>query len=202
MGQLFGGMGGGAGKAGKADAVAEMFGDLGEEMAGGDTGFGAGAMKDFQQGLAKGGLRSVMGGIGRKMIGAMQAVKTWQEKIATEGASVFEATRTPMEKFESRITQLDTLLRTKAITWETYGRAVRNAREELEATAKTGGGYAQAFDSNLISMGGPRGPAQPVMAGAGVAPGQDAKALVAETKKQTTLLERIDAQLGRREGLK
>jgi hypothetical protein len=40
-----------------------------------------------------------------------------------------------MEKYETRIGELSDLLNAGAIDWDTYGRAVRSAREELEGAA-------------------------------------------------------------------
>jgi hypothetical protein len=49
-----------------------------------------------------------------------------------EGNAVFNETRTPMEQYESKIGKLSDLLNDGAINWDTYGRAVRSAREQLE----------------------------------------------------------------------
>jgi hypothetical protein len=58
-----------------------------------------------------------------------------QKKKMEEGKSIFESTRTPMEKYTEQIDKLNDLLNGGAINWDTYGRAVRKAREELEQAA-------------------------------------------------------------------
>lgn len=67
-----------------------------------------------------------------------------QEKMQQDAASIFEATRTPMEKYESTIGHLSDLLASNAIDWDTYGRAVKQAREELEEASKQGDGMGQS----------------------------------------------------------
>jgi hypothetical protein len=65
-------------------------------------------------------------------------VKELAEKLDAmkEGKSVFDETRSPLEKYETRIGKLSDLLNSGAIDWDTYGRAVRQAREQLEQAAK------------------------------------------------------------------
>jgi hypothetical protein len=48
------------------------------------------------------------------------------------GSEVFNETRTPLEKFSSKVQELDKLVKTGAITWETYSRAAANATNELD----------------------------------------------------------------------
>ena len=69
---------------------------------------------------------------------ALARVKALAEQLdnAKEGKSIFDATRTPMEIYEKQIGKLSSLLNSGAITWDTYGRAVRQAREQLEQAAK------------------------------------------------------------------
>lgn len=55
-----------------------------------------------------------------------------QKRKMEEGKSITEAVATPMEKYEQQIDKLNDLLGAGAITWDTYGRAVRKARGELE----------------------------------------------------------------------
>lgn len=59
--------------------------------------------------------------------------KAWQkqEDIAK---SVFEATRTPMEKLDAELSKLQTLLDEGRISWDTYGRAVFQAQEKYDDT--------------------------------------------------------------------
>lgn len=60
--------------------------------------------------------------------------------IARRAARIFEQTRTPMERYESTIGELNDLVSEGAIDWETYGRAVRDARQELEETTSKASG--------------------------------------------------------------
>lgn len=68
----------------------------------------------------------------------LDAMKRSQDDMAKAGEQVFSATRSPMEKYESKIGELSNLLNAGAINWDTYGRAVRSAREELEGAAGVG----------------------------------------------------------------
>ena len=58
-----------------------------------------------------------------------------QQKMKNDAQSIFDATRTPMERYEAQIDKLSTLLNAGELDWDTYGRAVRKAREELEGGA-------------------------------------------------------------------
>ncbi len=54
-------------------------------------------------------------------------------------STVFEQTRTPMEKYQARLVELNDLQDRGLITWETYGRAVEQAHAKMDkATDKTG----------------------------------------------------------------
>jgi phosphoribosylformylglycinamidine (FGAM) synthase-like enzyme len=70
---------------------------------------------------------------------AMQNAKKVAEEQQREGKSIFEATRTPMEKYTQQINHLHELLDNGAINWNTYGRAVREARKQLEDAGKASG---------------------------------------------------------------
>lgn len=58
------------------------------------------------------------------------------ERLKQAGESVFEATRTPLEQYEARVAELNTLVNAGVIAWETYGRAVDQARGQLESARK------------------------------------------------------------------
>lgn len=62
--------------------------------------------------------------------------KTHQQ-LMDKGKQLFESTRTPMEQYESTVGQLSDLLNAGAIDWDTYGRAIRQARSELENINQT-----------------------------------------------------------------
>lgn len=57
------------------------------------------------------------------------------KNLKSEAERVYEATRTPLEKYEAQIGKLSELLNAGLIDWDTYGRAVNMAREELERSA-------------------------------------------------------------------
>jgi hypothetical protein len=58
--------------------------------------------------------------------------------LSKAAQSIWEQTRTPLEKYEIEIGKLHNLLEKGEILWDTYSRAVRMAREELErATSGT-----------------------------------------------------------------
>jgi len=63
-------------------------------------------------------------------------LKKQSDAMDAEAKSIIDATRTPLEKYEETITRLDELLNAGKLDWDTYGRAVRNARNELENANK------------------------------------------------------------------
>lgn len=67
----------------------------------------------------------------------LNAAKKKQDEMNQDGKSIFDSTRTPMEKYESQIGKLHDLLDAGTIDWDTYGRAVRQAKDELEKSTKT-----------------------------------------------------------------
>jgi hypothetical protein len=71
--------------------------------------------------------------------GTLAKIKAMADKIdgLKEAKTIFDDTRTPMEKYETQIGKLGDLLNSGAINWDTYGRAVRKARAELEKAAET-----------------------------------------------------------------
>lgn len=79
----------------------------------------------------------------REYIALTRALDEWnryQEKnnrLVEAGKRIWEATRTPLERYEAEIGKLSKLLDETAINWDTYSRAVRIAREELERTTAT-----------------------------------------------------------------
>jgi tape measure domain-containing protein len=69
----------------------------------------------------------------QKQLDALEKAKKRSEELAQQGKSVFDATRTPLEKYETKIGELNDMLEAGSINWDTYGRAVRAARGELES---------------------------------------------------------------------
>ena len=74
-------------------------------------------------------------GVDDATLAKVQALATKLDAMK-EGKGVFDETRTPLEKYETKIGKLSDLLNSGAIDWDTYGRAVRSAREQLESAAK------------------------------------------------------------------
>ena len=60
-------------------------------------------------------------------------------ELAASAQRVFEGTRTPVEQFAIRITELDELLEQGAISLDTYTRAVENANEKLSGITEDTG---------------------------------------------------------------
>lgn len=74
-----------------------------------------------------------------------------QADLASEAQSIWEKTRTPLERYEAQIDKLNRMLElhkktagSAGIDFETYSRAVRMAREELEKAAETRERFAAA----------------------------------------------------------
>ncbi len=101
-------------------------------------------------------------------------------ELTEAGKDLFTQMLTPVEKMETDLTKLSDLLDAGAITWDTYGRAVRAARDELEGDKKfTGSGQFDVFRKSLVSVTGLDSMNNPELT---------------EQKKQTALLERIAAK--------
>jgi len=74
--------------------------------------------------------------VGYKTKGMPPEVGGATEEQLAAAKRIFEATRTPMERYEVEIDKLNELLEVGAIDWEIYGRAVRQAKEALEGATK------------------------------------------------------------------
>jgi hypothetical protein len=87
---------------------------------------------------------------------AMEKAAAAKEKLFSDAQSVYESTRTPLERYESQIGRLHDMLEKGAIDWDTYSRAVAQAREQLEKqgqrTAEVG--YGQAVRPAYMSIKG------------------------------------------------
>jgi hypothetical protein len=88
-----------------------------------------------------------------------------KEEAFSKGKSVFEETRTPLEKYEAKISELNELLNLGTITWDTYGRAVRAAKTDLEGPrGKTDAGTFQTIRTSLVDVKGLNmGPKDPMI---------------------------------------
>jgi tape measure domain-containing protein len=78
-----------------------------------------------------------------------QAGQKLADSSNAAGRAVFEATRTPLEKYEAELDKLSDLLNNGSIDWQTYGRAVQKARGELESAADA----AQATRAEALRIG-------------------------------------------------
>ena len=67
---------------------------------------------------------------------AQKARAKVMDKLKQKGAEVAKAMRTPAEKFADRIAELNELLDTGSVSWETYNRAVAKATESLHNSNK------------------------------------------------------------------
>jgi hypothetical protein len=65
--------------------------------------------------------------------GAVAKVFALQSKYVERAKSIFEENQLPIERFNSQMVELDTLLEAGAISWDTYGRAVAKAAKDLES---------------------------------------------------------------------
>jgi len=93
---------------------------------------------------------SRLGDIGKRfMEGAADAYTKAKEKqnehnklmehYQDRAKRIFDQTRTPLEKFNSTMDELNNLLQMGEISWDTYGRAKKAALEQLDAGGPTGG---------------------------------------------------------------
>lgn len=60
-----------------------------------------------------------------------------RQRIMEEGRSLYDQTRTPLERLNIETSKLNDLLKNGAIDWETYSRAIFQAQEAYDATLKT-----------------------------------------------------------------
>ena len=68
------------------------------------------------------------------------------DRIVQEGAAIVEATRTPLERYMSTVQRLNELAAQGAIDQDTYNRAVFDAQDALDASAKKADVWAVAMD--------------------------------------------------------
>ena len=68
--------------------------------------------------------------------GPDQIAKAVSLQMQVEGLELAKQFETPLEKYESQLTSFNDLLDAGAINWDIYSKAVQQAREQLESTAK------------------------------------------------------------------
>ncbi len=90
-----------------------------------------------EAGLAMGQLGNALDDLSKEDIAKnLDKLVAAQKKIAAQGKAVFDATRTPAEKYAATIKDLTRLLKVGAITQNVFGRATAQAREEMDSASK------------------------------------------------------------------
>ncbi len=84
---------------------------------------------------------------------ALEDVVKATKKLMDDGKRVFDQTRTSLEQYENELSNLSKLLDEGAISWDTYGRAIRMAQEGLKGGV-SGPGSFTTVDSSLIDIRG------------------------------------------------
>lgn len=122
-----------------------------------------------------------------KLQGQLDAMEK-AKKLQADAASVFESTRSPMEKYETQIGRLSEMLNSGAIDWSTYSRAVQQARGSLEDSANTTTApdmiAANSAEAQRLAYDGNRGSQKMTV-------DDIAKKAYAESQGQTKVLEEI-----------
>lgn len=124
----------------------------------------------------------------------LEKLNTTREKaneLAEEGKRIFEQTRNPMELYEAQIERLNKLLEAQSIDWDTYGRAVREAREKLESATPKAQEQKMREDPKLATFI-KAGSAQAVQFAFQSRMGRDDI-----PKKQLAVTEQVERHLGR-----
>jgi hypothetical protein len=73
-------------------------------------------------------------------------------ELATAAARVFDATRTPAERLNIEITELNRLVQAGAIDWDTYSRAVEQAQQKFKDASASGSNLASTLSGQFSSM--------------------------------------------------
>lgn len=73
----------------------------------------------------------------KKRLDQLKQIEASEKSLMDMGASVYESTRTELEKLTVEEARLSELLQADAINWDTYARAVDAARESYKATTET-----------------------------------------------------------------
>lgn len=111
----------------KADAIQKVIDALGEEIA--TNGLSIAQLKAREVAL--------LGGTQAQQEMAFQLGKTIEQQreyneAVAEAESIFEATRTPIERLQEKLTRLNELLDSGKLDWDTYSRAVFDAQDEFD----------------------------------------------------------------------
>lgn len=140
-----------------------------------------------------------------KSLAELQALEKAQQKqqdLLDQGIRIFEQTRTSLEKYDIKIAELGKLVNAGAITWDTYGRAVRQARKELESLANKAGQFKvirTAFIDPFMLGGESIGTSRISPNVPGIQ-NYDERRILTETTEQTRLLRSIESSTARTAG--
>ena len=155
----------------------------------------------FQQELSRAG---IFGGQRRFVMGLeqqrreLQAAAEHAESMQAVADEAFQSTRTPMESYEARISELSESLKSGALDWRTYARAVAVATRELEASRGVGGEIPAPSAIAAESATAFRMLYRQPSGGPAAAQAMDVQKAIRETLKRSgTTLERIAAELER-----
>jgi len=92
-------------------------------------------------------LRLEAAGVERSSAAFAAASETITRSVNVNAAAkIFEETRTPVERFKTEFERLGELLQSGSLDWDTYGRAVDQARERLQSTQKATGDTKSAAE--------------------------------------------------------
>lgn len=114
------------------DAVAETIAALIREA---DT-FGLSRSEIAAYDLALQGATGTQIEFAQALIGSIEDQRQLQE-LMSQGASVYDQTRSPAEALNIEILRLNDLLEAGAINWDTYSRAIFDAQERFDAMRET-----------------------------------------------------------------
>ena len=76
------------------------------------------------------------------------------DRLSRSGRRAWDQTRTPLEKYNQRISELNTLLDKGKIDADTHARAIDKARSELDRAKDSAGGFGQSLKSIGTAIGG------------------------------------------------
>jgi hypothetical protein len=118
------------------------------------------------------------------------ASKERANQLKTAGEQLAESLQTPVEQYKDRLAELDEMLEANAISQETYARAVKQAEDNMQGTARSAfalqdaGTVVRRFDFAMVQS--PTKPSDPMQRMLSVEQQQ-----LAQSQRQTKALERL-----------
>lgn len=88
----------------------------------------------------------------KRLVAEADAREAESNRLRSEAASIYEATRTPAEQYAATIERLNKLLQAGALDQDTYSRAVTKAQEDFEATAKKADDFKKKLAENTQDL--------------------------------------------------